>query len=128
MTSRLGPPEIATILLVYVVFSGYGVGIPDKERTSMSKTDVLEHVWTVQELEALTLDLLADLLGRDVGELGMELHARGTGMPVDSLDMFDVLQEFRLRTGLKLPVRDIRRDTLRSVKAFAQFAVGGTRD
>ena len=94
----------------------------------MPRSDVLERTWTVQELEELTLELLANLLGRELGGLRTELSGHGGGMPVDSLDMFDVLQEFRIRTGLRLPLHDIRRDTLRSVQAFAQFAVGGTRD
>jgi acyl carrier protein len=43
-------------------------------------------------------------------------------MPVDSLDLFDVLAEFRQRTGLTIPKRKLRRDTMRSVGAFASFA------
>jgi acyl carrier protein len=94
----------------------------------MPNADVLEKTWTVQALKGLTLELMADLLGREVGELSRELLAKAPIMPVDSLDMFDILQEFRDRTGLKLPVREIRRDTLRSVQAFAEFAVGGSSE
>jgi hypothetical protein len=93
----------------------------------MPKADVLEKTWTVHAIEGLTLELMAELLGREVGDLSRELRTKAPTMPVDSLDMFDILQEFRDRTGLKLPVREIRRDTLRSVHAFAEFAAGGTR-
>ena len=48
-------------------------------------------------------------------------------MPVDSLDMFDILQEFRARTGLTLPVRSLKRNTLRSVGAFAEFVFNEAR-
>ncbi len=94
----------------------------------MPKVEVREKAWTVRALEGLILELLADLVGREVGELSRELRTEAPTMPVDSLDMFDILQEFRNRTGLKLPVRQIRRDTLRSVQAFAEFAMGGSSD
>lgn len=77
---------------------------------------------TVADLEALTIELLADLLQSDPRELAAELGAGGAHMPVDSLDMFDILQEFRDRTGLTLPVRKLKRNTLRSVRAFVEFA------
>jgi acyl carrier protein len=91
----------------------------------MTKADVLEKTWTVNAIEELTIELIADLLDRDVVQLSRELRTKAPTMPVDSLDMFDILQEFRDRTGLKLPVRQIRRNTLRSVRAFAEFAIGG---
>lgn len=77
---------------------------------------------TVESLTALTIELLADLLCEDPAALAVELGARGSQMPVDSLDMFDILQEFRRRTGITLPVRKLKRNTLRSVRAFAEFA------
>lgn len=92
----------------------------------MAKGDVLEKTWTVRAIEVLTLELMAEVLGREVGDLRRDLRAKASTMPVDSLDMFDILQEFRERTGLQLPVREIRRDTLRSVRAFAEFASRGT--
>lgn len=79
--------------------------------------------WTVETVEALVIDLLADLLGKGHDELQSELVAKGSAMPVDSLDLLDILQEFRLRMGLRMPVRKLRRDTMRSVRAFAEFAV-----
>jgi len=43
-------------------------------------------------------------------------------MPIDSLEMFDMLAEFRKHTGLKIPVKKLKKNTLRSVRAFAEFA------
>ncbi len=94
----------------------------------MPDADILEKTWTVEALEGLTVELMADLLGREVGELSHELRTKAPTMPVDSLDMFDIVQEFRHRTGLKLPLHEIRSDTLRSVHSFAEFAVRGSSD
>ncbi len=82
---------------------------------------------SVETLTTLTIELLAELLHRDPADLRRELEEKGALMPVDSLDMFDILQEFRSRTGLTLPVKALKRDTLRSVSAFAQFAFGAVR-
>jgi hypothetical protein len=76
---------------------------------------------TVTDVTALTIDLLADLQQVQPEVLARQLSAAGGQMPVDSLDMFDILQEFRNRTGLTLPVRKLKRDTLRSIRAFAEF-------
>jgi acyl carrier protein len=76
---------------------------------------------TIEEVEELTLELLAELLGKDSTALRTELLAKGAAMPVDSLDMFDILKEFHQRTGLKIPKKKVRRQTLRSVRAFADF-------
>lgn len=78
---------------------------------------------TTQEITALTVELLADQLRREPADLRRELEARGSLMPVDSLDMFDILQEFRTRTRLTLPVKLLKRHTLRSVGAFADFVL-----
>lgn len=82
---------------------------------------VVQTQWTIKELEDLTLDLLGGLLKKDAATLRTELLAKGAGMPVDSLDMFDILKEFHERTGLKIPKKKVRRNTLRSVGAFAEF-------
>lgn len=74
------------------------------------------------DAEEIVLELLADLRKTSVGELRQELGAAGEGMPVDSLDMFDVLVEFRQRTGITIDKKKLRRRTMRSVEAFAQFA------
>jgi acyl carrier protein len=59
---------------------------------------------------------------RDANDLRAELLAAGSRMPVDSLDLFDVLVEFRQVTGITLPKRKLRRRFMRSVKDFADFA------
>ena len=87
-------------------------------------TAVITARWTETAIQGLVIELLADLLQEDPTILRAELLRKGGTMPVDSLDMFDVLQEFRLRTGISLPVRILRKDTLRSVQSFAEFAAG----
>lgn len=74
------------------------------------------------ELESLVIGLLADHLGVDAISLAAELAEKGSLMPVDSLDLFDIVPKFRRLTGLKLPVRKLGTKTMRSVKAFAAFA------
>ena len=78
---------------------------------------------TIEQITALTIELLANQMRRHPTELRRELAAKGALMPVDSLDMFDILQEFRARTGLTLPVKKLKRDTLRSIAAFAEFVL-----
>jgi acyl carrier protein len=75
-----------------------------------------------QAIEQIVLELLGDLLKQDPGELRGELLVAGGEMPVDSLDMLDILVEFRKKTGLTIPKRKLRRHTMRSVRAFAEFA------
>lgn len=77
--------------------------------------------WTAAEVEDLIIDLLADYLGEDTAGFRRRLLEKGTLMPIDSLDLFDVLQDFRQVTGLSLPVRKLRRNTMRSVRMFAEF-------
>lgn len=74
------------------------------------------------QITDIVIELLAELLKKDAGDLRSELEAKGAAMPVDSLDLFDVLVEFRQRTGLTIPKKKLHRDTMRSVGAFAQFA------
>ncbi len=83
--------------------------------------------WTEQRIEALVIELLAELLDEDPDELRQQLLDKGDGMPVDSLDLFDILVEFRQRTGLRIPKRKLRRQTMRSVKAFSAFAAREAR-
>jgi acyl carrier protein len=42
-------------------------------------------------------------------------------MPVDSLDLFDVLPEFWKATGLKVPTKELRRRTMRTVDSFVAY-------
>ena len=78
--------------------------------------------WTETQIADLVVELLGDLLKTDPDDLRAELLSKGATMPVDSLDLFDVLVEFRQRTGLSIPKRKLRRRTMRSVTAFAEFA------
>jgi acyl carrier protein len=79
--------------------------------------------WTETQIIELLIELLGDLLDTDPEDLRNALLAEGSSMPVDSLDLFDVLVEFRQRTGLTIPKRKLRRRTMRSVTAFAEFVV-----
>jgi acyl carrier protein len=79
--------------------------------------------WTIEGVEDVVLTLLGNLLREDPAALRERLLGKGLLMPVDSLDMFDILQEFRDVTGLRIPVRDLGRRTLRSVSAFAEYVV-----
>lgn len=87
--------------------------------TSVATSDAL----TEEAVTDLVIELLGDYLHEDAGKLRTRLLTEGTSMPVDSLDLFDILSDFRKRTGISLPVRRLRRDTMRSVAAFAAFVV-----
>ena len=63
---------------------------------------VAQKQWTKHGGEELTLELLGNLLHKDPTARRGELLAKGAAMPVDSLDMFDILKEFHERTGLKI--------------------------
>lgn len=78
--------------------------------------------WTHAAIEALVLALLAEQMAEDQETLTVRLQAKGAGMPIDSLEMFDMLAEFRKKTGLKIPVKKLKKNTLRSIRAFAEFA------
>jgi acyl carrier protein len=77
--------------------------------------------WTVPALKQILLEILARYLGVTPAELSKELAARGQGMPVDSMDLFDVLPEFWKATGLKVPTKELRRRTMSSIDAFANY-------
>jgi acyl carrier protein len=83
--------------------------------------------WTTTQLEAVVFDLLGNLLGEDPVELREKLEAKDASLPVDSLDIFDILAEFRKTTGLTLPKRELGQETVRSVAAFAKFAAEKAR-
>jgi acyl carrier protein len=78
--------------------------------------------WSQSAIEGLVLTLLAEQMGEDQDELTARLQGKGAGMPIDSLEMFDMLAEFRKITALKIPVKKLKKNTLRSVRAFAEFA------
>lgn len=88
----------------------------------MSPVEAPTKKWTQPAIEALVLALLAEQMGEDQEALTVRLQAKGAGMPIDSLEMFDMLAEFRKKAGLKIPVKKLKKNTLRSVRAFAEFA------
>ena len=88
----------------------------------MNPVEAPTEKWTQTAIEALVLTLLAEQMGEDQEALTIRLQEKGGGMPIDSLEMFDMLAEFRKNTGLKIPVKKLKKNTLRSVRAFAEFA------
>ena len=88
----------------------------------MSPVIERQRSWTKQDIEDLIIELLADEAGEDPDDLRRQLVDKGATMPVDSLAMLDILVEFRKRTGLTIHKRKLRRRTMRSVKAFSEFA------
>lgn len=88
----------------------------------MSPTQTKTKRWTRPAIEDLVLGLLAEQMEEDEAELQSSLKEKGDQMPIDSLEMFDMLAEFRKATGLKIPVKKVRKNTLRSVGTFADFA------
>jgi acyl carrier protein len=77
--------------------------------------------WTAPKIEVVVIDLIARLLGENTDDLRRRLLEKDMSMPIDSLDLLDVLQEFRDITGLRVPVRKLGRQTMRSVSAFSRF-------
>ncbi|HTC70476.1 MAG TPA: hypothetical protein VK662_12975 [Acidothermaceae bacterium] len=77
--------------------------------------------WTVPALRDVLIAVLAKYLGTTPAALAAELAAVGPTMPVDSMDLFDVLPEFWNATGLKIPTKNLRRSTMRSVDAFVTY-------
>jgi acyl carrier protein len=73
------------------------------------------------------MELLARLLHEDPEDLRRDLIDKGSAMPVDSLDLFDILVEFRQQTGLSIPKRKLGRQTMRSVQAFSRFVASEAR-
>jgi acyl carrier protein len=104
--------------------SAFPATMLDNPTRSGTMSPVVEEqgTWTSERVQGLLLELLADLLDEDVDDLRRQLVDKGAAMPIDSLDMFDILKDFRKRTGLTIPKNKLRRDTMRSVKAFAEFA------
>jgi acyl carrier protein len=74
-----------------------------------------------EAIAEIVMQLLGELLGEEVEVLRKRLLENGPTMPVDSLDLLDVLAEFRKITGLQVPLRKLQRHTLRSIKSFSEF-------
>ena len=81
--------------------------------------------WSSAAIETVVVDLLAELLQEEPNDLRRDLLARGQQMPVDSLDLFDVLAEFKSRTGITINKRGLGRQTMRSVRQFAEYVARG---
>ena len=77
--------------------------------------------WTAEAVEDVVIRLLGKLLHENPDDLRTHLLEQGASMPIDSLDLFDVLQEFRHITGLRIAVRKLGHQTMKSVAAFARF-------
>ena len=77
--------------------------------------------WTAEAIEGVVLRLLGNLLHEKPVDLRLRLLEKGMSMPIDSLDLFDVLQQLRDITGLNVPVRKLGRQTMRSISAFSRF-------
>jgi acyl carrier protein len=75
----------------------------------------------VTVVEALVFELLGEELGEEPDALRDRLLGGGAGMPIDSLELFDILVDLRKRTGLRIPKKRLRRQTMRSVKEFCDF-------
>ena len=71
--------------------------------------------WTPTALQAVVLDLLAELLMEDREELEQRLSVT-PAMPVDSLDMMDIIAGFKQRTGLSV-------DKVRSADSYSRYRV-----
>lgn len=82
---------------------------------------VLDRPKTAVEIEELILELMARMLHEDKGAFKRRLLEQGESMPVDSLDLFDVIQEFTERTGIRIPVNKLRKKTMRSIRDFSEF-------
>lgn len=89
--------------------------------TTITTTTTTTTTWTVPALKNALLDILASYLGTTPAQLAAELAARGQAMPIDSLDLFDVLPDFWKATGLNVSTKDLRRATMRSIDAFVAY-------
>jgi acyl carrier protein len=66
-------------------------------------------------------EVLIEILVTYLGVSRSQLEESGPGMPVDSLDLFDVLPEFWKATGLKVPTKELRRRNMRSIDSFIAY-------
>ena len=75
---------------------------------------------TVEEIEALIIELLAVEAAKDPADLRRELMTAGATMPVDSLLAAEVLAAVEERCGVSLPTTAENAANLRSVTTFAR--------
>jgi acyl carrier protein len=74
---------------------------------------------TQDSAESLVIELLAEEFGRDSDDVRAELEGEGPQMPVDSLDILDILQALEDRTGLRVKADKKTGRSMRSVRDFA---------
>ena len=74
---------------------------------------------TIEEIEQLIVELLAENAKLDPTFLWEELCRQGDHMPVDSLLAAEVLARVQTRAGVQLPATAETATALRSVKSFA---------
>jgi acyl carrier protein len=84
-------------------------------------TAVPETSTDIATIEVLVLELLGAELDEEPDALRRRLLDGGAGMPIDSLELVDILVDLRKRTGLTIPKRKLRRQTMRSVREFVEF-------
>ena len=74
-----------------------------------------------EEIEALLIDLLADELDENADELRERLERGGAAMPIDSLQLLEIVPALRKETGLSLLTSKLTRKATKSVAAFAYY-------
>lgn len=82
---------------------------------------------TLEEIQAVIVDLLAVEADQDRDELWAELIASGAEMPCDSVLAAEVLGEVERRCGVRLRMTPATAAAMRSVTAYAeavQAAIG----
>lgn len=76
---------------------------------------------TVADLTDLLLEVLGQYLSADQEDLKKELSAVGPTMPIDSLDLFDVLPDFWKASGLTVKTSKLTRKVMNSIEAFVEY-------
>ena len=76
---------------------------------------------TVANLTDLLLEVLGNYLTVDPEDLKKELSAVGPTMPIDSLDLFDVLPDFWRASGLTVSTSNLTRKVMNSIDAFVEY-------
>lgn len=71
------------------------------------------------EVEDAILKLVAEQEGRQIQDLRRELLERGLEMPIDSLQLVEILVALEQRFDVRLPESQVTARSLQSVKALA---------
>jgi acyl carrier protein len=80
-----------------------------------------------EQAEALILELLADECDETPTELRERLSRQGPAMPIDSLELLEIVVELRKRTNLTLLTSKLTRRATKSVHAFADYIANETK-